>query len=444
MERLGSSRTDMWAAADEIRELAAHVHAAEARLAEKLADFTADPRWNDGDWRSATHWVTVNCGYAPAEATALARVAEKASAMPEVMERARAGEVSLGVVASAARVATPEIDATLANIVTTATPTQVRRLLSRFRELTPNPAEPDSPETEGSYYWNSWFDERGDWCARGKAPAEIGSLIDEAYEAARRAGEHERRDDDGAAAGEERTRTPIPCSETLRLMGEMVLDSARRDRLTRPGGEPFTVTVLIDLATLVTGTLRVDSTCRFESGPDVTPELVRRLAEEGSLEILWHREGVPLKLGRSFRLANRHQRRALRFRDGGCAVPGCGQTRHVHVHHVVEWADGGHTDLDNELLVCSYHHRLIHHHGWRVQANGDQSFTFFDRHDRVVDNRLVSHTRRDGRPPPGRLEVLSEQRCLDIGPHTAPPLGRGERLTFYAADTWMRALLTAA
>ena len=178
-------------------------------------------------------------------------------------------------------------------------------------------------------------------------------------------------------------------------------------RLTRPGGENFTVTVLIDLATLLTGTLRYDSMCRFESGPDVTPDLVRRLAEEGTLEILWHREGVPLKLGRSFRLANRHQRRVLRFRDGGCAVPGCSQTRFVHVHHVHHWENGGATDLDNEVMLCSHHHRLVHHGGWTIRSGGDQSFTFFDRQGHEVGNPLVEHLRSSGRPPPGTRIVAA-------------------------------------
>jgi hypothetical protein len=229
----------------------------------------------------------------------------------------------------------------------------------------------------------------------------------------------------------------------LRHLAGLALDAARHQRLTRPGGEPFTVSVLIDLTTLVSGELRADSICRFESGPDVTPDLVRRLAEEGSLEMLWHRDGVPLKLGRRFRLANRHQRRVLRFRDGGCAVPGCRQTRHVHVHHVEYWEHGGLTDLANEVLLCSYHHSLIHHHGWTVIAEGEQRFTFRDRHGHVVGNRLVDHVRGNHRPPPGHLLEDPEP-----GPAAPRPRGigppRGEPLTTFALDVWLHSLLTAA
>jgi len=30
------------------------------------------------------------------------------------------------------------------------------------------------------------------------------------------------------------------------------------------------------------------------------------------------------------------------------------------------WADGGKTCLENSVLLCPHHHRLIHHSEWRV------------------------------------------------------------------------------
>ncbi|WP_424983747.1 HNH endonuclease [Labedaea rhizosphaerae] len=40
------------------------------------------------------------------------------------------------------------------------------------------------------------------------------------------------------------------------------------------------------------------------------------------------------------------------------------------------WADGGPTTLDNLVLVCPYHHRLIHHTEWAVHMdNGLPVFT---------------------------------------------------------------------
>ena len=95
--------------------------------------------------------------------------------------------------------------------------------------------------------------------------------------------------------------------------------------------------------------------CSLNNGPPIGTETARRLACDARLRPLVHRDGQPLNLGRSQRVANRSQRRALRFRDGpGCAFPGC-LARHVDAHHIRWWEHGGPTDLDNLCLLCRHH-----------------------------------------------------------------------------------------
>ncbi|MFB9931278.1 DUF222 domain-containing protein [Amycolatopsis halotolerans] len=78
-------------------------------------------------------------------------------------------------------------------------------------------------------------------------------------------------------------------------------------------------------------------------------------------------EGQILDLGRSARTATAAQRRALAVRDLGCTFPGCDRgPKWTNPHHVVHWADGGSTDLENQALCCERHHRLLHHSGWRI------------------------------------------------------------------------------
>ena len=36
-------------------------------------------------------------------------------------------------------------------------------------------------------------------------------------------------------------------------------------------------------------------------------------------------------------------------------------------HHATRWIDGGDTCVDNGLLLCGYHYRLIHHSDWQVR-----------------------------------------------------------------------------
>lgn len=77
-------------------------------------------------------------------------------------------------------------------------------------------------------------------------------------------------------------------------------------------------------------------------------------------------EGV-LDVGRKRRTIPPTIRRALEYRDKGCRFPGCG-CRYTDAHHIIHWADGGETKLDNLILLCRRHHRAIHEEGYGVEA----------------------------------------------------------------------------
>ncbi|QBJ95710.1 HNH endonuclease [Rhodococcus sp. ABRD24] len=100
----------------------------------------------------------------------------------------------------------------------------------------------------------------------------------------------------------------------------------------------------------------------------------RRLACDCHLTPIVMSDGVPLNLGRTTRTVSKKQRRALIARDHGCAFPGCGAPpAHCEGHHVMHWADGGPTDLDNLVLLCRYHHTLLHHSHWQVKIGTDRT-----------------------------------------------------------------------
>jgi HNH endonuclease len=35
-------------------------------------------------------------------------------------------------------------------------------------------------------------------------------------------------------------------------------------------------------------------------------------------------------------------------------------------HHIIHWADGGPTELENLVSLCRPHHRAVHEQGWRI------------------------------------------------------------------------------
>ena len=80
---------------------------------------------------------------------------------------------------------------------------------------------------------------------------------------------------------------------------------------------------------------------------------------------------VPLDVGRTQRLVPPHLRRALEVRDRGCVFTGCtAPTWWCDAHHLLEWALGGETSLDNSALLCERHHTKVHH-GFRVERQPD-------------------------------------------------------------------------
>ena len=79
---------------------------------------------------------------------------------------------------------------------------------------------------------------------------------------------------------------------------------------------------------------------------------------------------VPIDVGRSKRLATVHQRRALEAIHPTCAIPDCEVIfDHCNVHHIDYWENGGATDLNNMVPLCSRHHHAAHEGGWKLELN---------------------------------------------------------------------------
>jgi uncharacterized protein DUF222/HNH endonuclease len=140
------------------------------------------------------------------------------------------------------------------------------------------------------------------------------------------------------------------------------------DRSARPevGGERPHITVTVDLEVLRG---RLGSTCKFDHGGPVHPEVARRLACDASVSrVITMGRSEPLDVGRRTSVIPPSLRRAVVVRDRHCRFPGCDRPHHwCDGHHVVHWSDGGRTALSNVTLLCRPHHRLVHEGAFRVE-----------------------------------------------------------------------------
>jgi Domain of unknown function (DUF222) len=136
------------------------------------------------------------------------------------------------------------------------------------------------------------------------------------------------------------------------------------------GGAPASVIVTISIEELLTKAGLAETA----DGTQLTADQLLRIANEAEIwPTIIDRNGVPLALGRTRRLASPGQTMALITRDAGCSFPGCTHPpSYCDRHHVLDWIHGGHTDLDNLTLLCRYHHTHFLQKGWSCRINTDR------------------------------------------------------------------------
>ncbi|MBW3601539.1 MAG: HNH endonuclease, partial [Actinobacteria bacterium] len=168
----------------------------------------------------------------------------------------------------------------------------------------------------------------------------------------------------GPQAGDGRT----PAQRRADALVELARRALDTGEFPDHGGERPHLTVRVDLATL----RRQPASPAGELEPTgpVCAETARRLAcDAGVSRVVTAGDSQPLDVGRRTRVVPPAMRRALVWRDRGCRFSGCDRPpAWSDAHHLVHWADGGATSLDNLVLLCRRHHRAIHETGHRLRG----------------------------------------------------------------------------
>jgi len=128
-----------------------------------------------------------------------------------------------------------------------------------------------------------------------------------------------------------------------------------------------------------------------------------RLAADGKvLPAVLDDAGGILAYGNGRRLADTGMRKALFARDRGCTFPGCDRSAaRSEIHHAIDWASGGRTDLDNLAIACGYHNNEAPKRGWRtVMLDGIPHWQPPDWHPQQEPQRNYLHHPELLRTPP--------------------------------------------
>jgi hypothetical protein len=110
----------------------------------------------------------------------------------------------------------------------------------------------------------------------------------------------------------------------------------------------------------------------LEWGGTIPSETVRRLTCDAAITRMTGLGELEHETTRAARTLPPATRRAMNARDRHCVFPGCDRPPPwCEGHHLIFWADGGPTTLENLALVCGPHHRKVHEEGWKLQRDKD-------------------------------------------------------------------------
>jgi Domain of unknown function (DUF222)/HNH endonuclease len=174
-----------------------------------------------------------------------------------------------------------------------------------------------------------------------------------------------------------------PAQRRADALGEICrqwLDLADRPLVS---GERPHVVVTMDIASLER---RAGRRRDLEDLGRIDGQTARQLACDANVtRVITEGSSQPLDVGRKTKVVPPALRRAVAVRDGGCAFPGCDRpSSWCDAHHVRHWADGGTTSIDNLVLLCRRHHRLVHHRRFTVEMTNERP-QFFRAAGTVLD-----------------------------------------------------------
>ena len=409
---------------DQITELSAHIHAATFRLLELIREFDEREGWGGPGLRSCAHWLNWKCGIGLGAAREKVRVAHALKDLPMISADFRQGRISFSKVRAMTRVATPETEDYLLTIARHGTASHVEKLVSQFRKVKRIEAMEAEIHRHDMRELNWYVDDDGSYVLKARFTPEQGERVVKAIESAMDEEFQERKN----VSAETSDRPAIdPASDPVA--------QRRADALARvaegflggtagsSGGERTTIHLHTDPDTLRHDGEGAES--RLDTGAHVSAETSRRLACDCAV-VHWDddKAGDPLNIGRRSRSIPPAIRRALQKRDKGCKFPGCTAHRFIDAHHIQHWSDGGATKMDNLVLLCRHHHRLVHEGGYGVRMTDKGIPKFTDPTGRTIPQ--VAETRFRGNVL--ALRRRNDKAGLGITPDTPIPLWEGEKM----------------
>jgi len=353
-----------------------------------------------GVWRSEGHRTAAVMlasleGVATGQAQSILANGRRLDQLPGTEAALRAGALSGPKVTelTGAGILAPEREASLLSGAELA-PLQAVRDRCRRSRATSGPDDPKARvrRIREARHFSSWTDAEGAFCYQGRDTLDRGAQllsrlgsVATGLRRARRAAGDDHRDPERA----------VRADALFALVTRGHPDSGGRDTDAdteagpttdtdpdddgRPPPDPgslidrpptCSVMVRVDLEALVRGYTEGDECCEIDHQGPIPVAMARDMANDSFLSLVFHRAGDIRAVSHLGRTINRPLRTALVHRDTTCVVPGCGTSFGLEIDHLVPFAEGGPTELDNLALLCHHHHFLKTYEDWVLSRDG--------------------------------------------------------------------------
>ena len=365
---------------NEITELCAYIYAATHQLLMLIREFDEQRYWAELGFQSCAHWLNFKCGFGMNAARERLRIAHALGKLPKIDEALSKGALSFSKVRAITRVADASNEDYLLMVATHGTAHHVERLVAQYRRAKKLQEAEFANDLHLKREVTYYYDHDGCLVLKARIPADQGELIIKALEMAME------EDYVGATSAAHDNPEPIAArrADALTQVAETYMNNSENSGST---ADRYQVLVHVGAASAANTPA---ATPHLDNGPHVSAETSRRVACDCSTTSIKEDEhGETLSIGRRSRSIPPPMRRALRARDGGCRFPGCTSHKFVDGHHIIHWADGGETSLENLVLLCRHHHHLVHDGGFDCKRSKDGEIWFEDRKTRRLNERPV-------------------------------------------------------
>jgi hypothetical protein len=336
-----------------------------------IAEIDRSELWKRDGAHDMAHWLWMRYGLSDWKARRWLAAAHALESLPRIDEAFASGSLGVDKVVELCRFATPENEDRLvvwaqrvsAGAIRSRGDREIRRSLQETQDI------------ERSRYLRWWHEDDGrTLCLEARYPAAAGAVVARALE--RVADQLP-----STPEGEEHRGPDARRADALAAVcSARIASDADQDRATIVAHVPLEVLTARrgDNGVASDRVAGDEPGCGLEGSGVIHAETARRLACTARIEtVVEDRGGTVVGLGRTSREPSAQMLRALRHRDVGCRFPGCGSRRFTHAHHIRWWSVGGPTDMDNLVLLCGFHHRLVHEFGWSLARRAGREVSWF-------------------------------------------------------------------